>query len=460
MKTFGKYTIVIIIISVLFAFSSLVVAQIPERVRVAAYNIQFLNTAISQPRRDNLKEVIRLLNADVIALNEIDDRASLAQVFPPDRWQIVIDDDSGHNQDVAVVVRRPLEVRGIDSNLDADDQHFLFPSPADNDPLPDRRDVLKIEVGFPGSSRSFFILVMHAKSRREGRDRTEGRRVRASRLLVQKLRQDFDDKDYILLGDFNDNPDDRSLNILESGDPDASFEEEERDGPFLINLYGSDSAQLAARSFILMEPLVAAGHVSHGRDELDIIGDRIDTIDTGSRARNRNGLGTNNHTGDILFDQILISMGLSERYISGSAKVFDRAIALSGGADRASDHLPVFADFAFGDGGIEPPIGVRIVTLLPNPDGLDAGREEVTIGNFTSAALNLNGWSLRDRSGSQCQLSGLIPTNSRLTIRLPANVMPLGNNGDDVELRDNTGAVRHKVSYTAGDAVSGRLLVF
>jgi exonuclease III len=305
--------------------------------------------------------------------------------------------------------------------------------------------VLKVEVGFPGSSRGFFILAVHAKSRREGRDRTEGRRVRASRLLVQKLRQDFDDKDYILLGDFNDNPDDRSLNILESGDPDASFEEEERDGPFLINL---------------MEPLVAAGHVSHGREELDIISDRINTIDSGSRARNRNGLGTNNHTCDILFDQMLISMGLREAYVGGSAKVFDRAIALSGGANRASDHLPVFADFAFGDGAIEPPSGVRIVSLLPNPDGTDAGREEVTIGNFTSAALSLNGWTMRDRTGSQCQLSGLIPTNSRLTIRLPANVMPLGNNGDEVELRDNTGTVRHKVSYTAGDAVSGRLVVF
>jgi endonuclease/exonuclease/phosphatase family metal-dependent hydrolase len=445
MKTFVKYTIVVLISSVLFAFSSLVVAQIPDRVRVAAYNIQFLNTAISQARRDNLKEVIRLLNADVIALNEIDDRASLAQVFPPDQWQIVIDDDSANNQDVAVVVRRPLEVRGMNSNLNADDQHFLFPSPADNDPFPDRRDVLKVEVGFPGSSRGFFILAVHAKSRREGRDRTEGRRVRASRLLVQKLRQDFDDKDYILLGDFNDNPDDRSLNILESGDPDASFEEEERDGPFLINL---------------MEPLVAAGHVSHGREELDIISDRINTIDSGSRARNRNGLGTNNHTGDILFDQMLISMGLREAYVGGSAKVFDRAIALSGGANRASDHLPVFADFAFGDGAIEPPSGVRIVSLLPNPDGTDAGREEVTIGNFTSAALSLNGWTMRDRTGSQCQLSGLIPTNSRLTIRLPANVMPLGNNGDEVELRDNTGTVRHKVSYTAGDAVSGRLVVF
>jgi hypothetical protein len=38
---------------------------------------------------------------------------------------------------------------------------------------------------------------------------------------VQKLDRDYEDKRFILLGDFNDNPDDKSLNILETGSIDA-----------------------------------------------------------------------------------------------------------------------------------------------------------------------------------------------------------------------------------------------
>ena len=69
---------------------------------------------------------------------------------------------------------------------------------------------------------------------------------------------DFDDRDFILVGDFNDNPDDRSLNILETGDPNAPGGPEGIDGPFLSNL---------------TEPLMAAGHVSHGKGPVDIIGE-------------------------------------------------------------------------------------------------------------------------------------------------------------------------------------------
>jgi hypothetical protein len=38
---------------------------------------------------------------------------------------------------------------------------------------------------------------------------------------VQKLDRDYEDKRFIFLGDFNDNPDNKSLNILETGDIDA-----------------------------------------------------------------------------------------------------------------------------------------------------------------------------------------------------------------------------------------------
>ena len=421
-----------------------------QTVRVASYNIRFLSTNVTSQgnRLEKLRNVVAALDADVIGLQEIADRAALALVFPPADWHIVIDDDSGDSQDVAVVVRKPFRVLGLTNDLDADDGHFLFPTSADNSSFPNRRDVLFVEVGLPSpSAETFFVLVNHWKARSEGRHTTEPRRVSAARALVGALRDRFDDRDYVVLGDFNDNPDDRSLNVLETGDSNAAGGAEEVDGPFLINL---------------MEPLVAADHVSHGRTSGDVDGDRVETVDAGSRDRNNDARGTDVNTGDILFDQLLIPVGMRGKYVSGSAKVFDREVAVRGNNNnRASDHLPVSAEFVFGaDEEPEPVSQVRITALLPNPSGTDAGREEVTVGNFSNLQVNLSGWRLRDASGNEFALSGTVAANSTRKFVMASNSMPLTNSGDEVTLVDNTGAVRHRVSYTGAQAGSGQVVIF
>jgi hypothetical protein len=38
--------------------------------------------------------------------------------------------------------------------------------------------------------------------------------------------------------------------------------------------------------------------------------------------------------------------------------------------------------------------------MLPNSDGPDEEREQLTIGNGTAEEVNLLGWMLRDRAGS------------------------------------------------------------
>jgi endonuclease/exonuclease/phosphatase family metal-dependent hydrolase len=421
-----------------------------QQVRVASYNIRFLSTAVNTQgdRLSKLSQVISLLDADVIGLQEIKDRAALNLVFPPDAWTVVIDDDSADEQDVAVAVRKPFKVVGINADLDADDSNFLFPGPTNDSFFPNRRDVLFVEVGFPAGTDTFFVMVGHLKARVGGRAVTDPRREGAARLLVEVFKQRFDDKDFILLGDLNDNPDDRSMNILETGDPNAAGGAEEIDGPFMINL---------------MEPLVAAGHVSHGRTASDIVGGKVNTIDATSRQRNNAARGTNQNTGDILFDQILIPVSMGSRYVAGSAAVFDHEIAVRGNDNnRASDHLPVFAEFVFGadEPGEPPPSGVRIVSLLPNPNGTDAGREEVVIANSTQASVNLSGWKLKDRTGNQFALSGSVAAGGRVTIILPANNLPLNNDGDDVILLDPQGQVKHQVSYTGSQAQSGQTIVF
>jgi Lamin Tail Domain len=266
--------------------------------------------------------------------------------------------------------------------------------------------------------------------------------------MIQVFERDFDEQDFILLGDFNDNPDDRSLNILKTGDPNAPGGPEEIDGPFLANL---------------TELLMAAGHVSHGKSAMDIVGDQINTLDPMSRQRNNVARGTDQHTGMILFDQILIPVRMRDRYVDGSAKVFNHAGALRGSEPtRASDHLPVFADFFFGSAEPPPPpvVAVRIRSLLPNPDGPDEGREQVTIGNVTAEEVNLAGWLLRDRAGNRFALEGMIPAREQLTVTMRAFSMPLNNSGDDVSLIDPQGQVRHHVSYTAAQAGSGTVVTF
>ncbi len=111
---------------------------------------------------------------------------------------------------------------------------------------------------------------------------------------------------------------------------------EEIPGQFLVNL---------------TEPLCAAGHVSHGLKSDAIRKDDpnlVNTVDSASRMRNNRWRGTDKNTGDILFDQVLIPSWMTSAYVQGSCKVFDKAAAVKGNdTTRASDHVPVYADFVF-----------------------------------------------------------------------------------------------------------------
>jgi Endonuclease/Exonuclease/phosphatase family len=201
------------------------------QVRVAIYNIQFLSTEVVNQgdRLNKLREVIALLDAHVIGLQEIADRAALELLFPPTEWHLVIDDDSTDTQDLAVAVRKPLRVVGLPPDLDADDEHFLFTHESET-LLPNRRDLLAVTVQLWDESATFVVMVHHGKSCDGGRAAPDFRREGAARAMIQVFERDFDDRDFILLGDFNNHPDDRSLNILETSDPNAPGGPEEIGG--------------------------------------------------------------------------------------------------------------------------------------------------------------------------------------------------------------------------------------
>jgi len=430
-----------------------------EIVRIATYNIKYLDEddADNAARMASLHQTLDLLDAHVIGLQEIDDAAALDTVFPDSQWIRVIDQDSGWRQDLALVARRGV-VRvvgaGTATTIDADKEHFLFED-ADDEFFPRNRDVLCIEFELVETGDTFFVMVVHAKSRHdsdegEGRATNDHRREGAAILMVQHLEQAFDGERYAVVGDFNDTPDDRSLNILESGDPNAAGRMENDEGAFLVNL---------------CEPLAALDHVTLGRNTLDIQGDTLDTVDPGSRARNDALRGTNEHTGDGLFDQILVSRAMREHYVLGSARVFDRACAARGNSiTRASDHLPVFAEFVFAsaeeDDAIAHAPRLEIARALPNPTSTDAGAETVTIRNAGAASASLVGHTLRDRAGHTLALSGTLGAGAEVTILIPSGKLPLNNSGDDLELLDPSGIVIDAAAYTRSQVREGVEIAF
>jgi endonuclease/exonuclease/phosphatase family metal-dependent hydrolase len=441
-----------------FLFAGAEPPQNTVRVRVASYNIQYLSAAQlpnQGDRAEKLKQLITKLDADIIGLQEIDDRAALELIFDKERWQLLIDDDSPEAQDLAVAVRKPF-VLASRPDLDADDADFLFPGPDFETLFRARRDVLVAKVVIPGQLEPLNVMVVHQKSRLGGRATTDPTREDAARLLVKKLESEYDGKRFVLLGDFNDNADDRSLNILETGDPEAVGKIENEDGPFLFNP---------------SEALLEQELVTHGKRESDIVTEtgRIQLTAPGSRQRNDAARGTDVHTGPILFDQILIPMTIRSAYRANSIRIFDEAIALNGTgsgktSSRASDHLPISLELeltgSIPDVESDPTDLVKISALLADPFGADAGKETVTLQNLRTTPVSLDRWSLKDRGGNSFVLTGSLEGRATLTISLPSGKLPLNNAGDEVKLLDADGITVHRVRYQKGAVTEGSELRF
>ena len=99
---------------------------------------------------------------------------------------------------------------------------------------------------------------------------------------------------------------------------------------------------------------------------------------------------------------------------------------------------------------------VRIVSLLPNPDGIDHSAEQVTLQNLGAGSVSLVGWKVIDGSGGEAVLSGSIAAGATLTVTLDRPAMLNNNGGDTVRLVSPTLA-EHVVTYT-GLVASGQVL--
>ncbi len=304
--------------------------------KIATYNIYFLVDDISPERKAHLQSVIEHLDADVIAFQEIKDVAALRNILGPE-YRIAMVDDPHEVQDLALAVRTPLEIIAA---------RTVFPSESYDFQFPRSRDLLEVRVGAMGHQLVF--LVHHAKSRRGGRMQTDARREAAAEMIVGYIQSKLADNLVVLLGDFNDNPDDRSVNILEYGDPQAPAGIDTSEDTFLYNV---------------TESLMELDYCSYGLS-YRLAGQQVENFDPavpGAREENNKWRGKNyDYYQDvkikaILIDQILVSQNLKP-YVKGVG-IYNRGDAVVGEPSQisfkggfhyvekgslASDHAPVW----------------------------------------------------------------------------------------------------------------------
>lgn len=201
--------------------------KIADEITVATYNILNIfddfddpyyvdESTAAKPRSqlDNLAKSIRALNADVIALQEVENRGYLErffQAFLADMGYEHIVHFEGNDTrgiDVALVSRIPVDT--VTSY-----RHHEFPG-ADGKPMVFERDLLAVHL-VPPKGKPFEVWVLHLKSNFEGREYAEPiRKAEAADVRKQldaRLKADPSAR-ILVCGDFNDTPDSAMLTIL------------------------------------------------------------------------------------------------------------------------------------------------------------------------------------------------------------------------------------------------------
>ncbi|MFQ5825127.1 MAG: endonuclease/exonuclease/phosphatase family protein, partial [bacterium] len=229
-----------------------------QNIKIATYNIYFLDNGISIARKNNLQSVIKQLDADIIGFQEINNPAALRNILTED-YDIAMIDDPNEVQEVALAVRLPLKIKSY---------KYVFPDSIYDNAFPRKRDLLQVTV--EGYDKGFVLLVHYARSRTGGRLNTDKRREAASMLILDYIKSNLLEKNIILLGDFNDNPDDRSLNILEYGDKYVKGGIDTEEDSFLFN----------TTEHLLQKDICSYDYFMIYKD---IVSDRFDPIVKGSR---------------------------------------------------------------------------------------------------------------------------------------------------------------------------------
>lgn len=317
-------------------------AKQADYTRVMTYNIQWFHARAGDQRVANIRAILDKVQPDIVGVQEVEGRAAMGRLFGSE-WQVGMLDDPGEFQELGIAVRRPYRLESFG---------MLFTGEALNYAFPGKRDALRAVVRTPGGE-TLVVYVLHQKSRSGGRLQTDAQREMAAGLLAGYIAA-AREENVVVMGDLNDAPNDRSVNILESGDLMAEG------GPrgeyrILANateeLHEQDWTTLGVNDLFFGEPGVSA-RVRGAKADNDRLRGRDYRFPQDVQVR------------QVFFDQILVSPRLWARGVS--AQVFDGVEALRGLRGRvrvsedertgartvqyleegtlASDHLPVWAD--------------------------------------------------------------------------------------------------------------------
>ncbi|MFN7171340.1 MAG: endonuclease/exonuclease/phosphatase family protein [Fimbriimonadaceae bacterium] len=309
----------------------------PGFTRVMTYNIEWFGEDANPDRIQNLSQIFSDIQPQVVALQEIQSKKSLEQIFD-DEWEFVMEDNSNEFMELAVAVKKPYKIENWE---------MVFPNRALNYFFPRNRDVLRAVIKSP-NGETFTVYCLHSKARVGGRATTNPQREGAKAMLAAYIRA-TNEQNVVVMGDLNDAPDDRSVQILVTGNMNAQPGFTEPEKSFLVNL---------------MDNLWRQDAVTYGLyTKFD--GKPIPPVASGARADNERLRDVDYRypqdveVTQIMFDQILVSPPIFRRGVEGPwiyslppavqgkpgrTRIVDGQVRNEFKGDQASDHLPVFAD--------------------------------------------------------------------------------------------------------------------
>lgn len=278
-------------------------AQQGGRVTVAAYNLENFfdvyddpytddeDTAVKpRPEIEALARAIRALDADVIAVSEVENGQvlrAMARTFLSDmgyEYVTVGATNSGRGINLGLISRLPIErvasYRFRELTLPGHEQTWQF-----------ARDLMHVTLDLPGGERPLELFIAHFKSKRDSAgdpDSADWRlaEATAARALIDDLLADDPQALVALAGDLNDTPDSPTLARLLQGDV----------------LHDAHAALPAEQRITYLRPLYRS-----------------------------------------MIDYVLVSPALAATIVPGSPRVLDDAALLEG-----SDHAPIAVTFDLG----------------------------------------------------------------------------------------------------------------
>lgn len=196
-----------------FFFLLLIGCSSHNELTIGTFNLEWLGDGINDKNErtdldyNHIKEVIKTLDLDILALQEIENRNALKKIIDTDKYNILIS-SYPLKQKTALIINKNIQIL---------DSFELSSISLGNDGL---RPGLIAYCKYNGID--FFVGSFHFKSTSRYDDTPEKRtrsfemRKEQSQILLDEVRRlelKKKDKDIILLGDFNDNPTKKNSNI-------------------------------------------------------------------------------------------------------------------------------------------------------------------------------------------------------------------------------------------------------